>query len=67
MINPSKEQEEEWSTQRKLWFARFCWVNRYRKAPSGITWAERFEKNEGVNLYEYARERMKAKESQQSS
>lgn len=27
MLNPSKEQEEEWAYQRRLHFARYCWLN----------------------------------------
>lgn len=52
---------------RRYYFARHCWVRQYEPAPCGLTWAEVFERNEGVKLHHYARERMKAKESQSPS
>ena len=62
MINPSKEQEEKWAKDKQYHFARFCWVNRNRKAPkSGVTWGELFERKEGINLHRYANLRMKEK------
>ena len=62
MINPSKEQEEKWAKDRRYHFARFCWINRHRKAPkSNITWGQVFERNEGVNLHHYANLKMKEK------
>ncbi len=52
----------ELDKDRRYYFARYCWVHQYKLAPSGLTWAEVFERNEGVKLHAYARERMKAKE-----
>ena len=58
MLNPSKEQEEEWHEQRRYHFARFCWVNQYKsiQCRDGVwrTWAEIFLKNEGITLWRYA-------------
>ena len=55
MINPSKEQEEQWAKDRRYHFARFCWIRRHKIAPSGLTWGEVFGKNEGISLHKYAR------------
>ena len=43
-----RQQEE-----RRLWFARKCWVDRHKMAPSGITWGEVFAKKEGMTLDEF--------------
>ena len=61
MINPSKEQEEQWAKDRRYHFARFCWIRRHKIAPSGLTWGEVFGKNEGISLHKYARSKMKEK------
>ena len=66
MLNPSKEQEEEWARLRQYHFARFCGVNRHRKAPkSQLTWGQVFERNEGIKLHSYARSKMKEKQRNQ--
>jgi hypothetical protein len=66
LVNPSKEQEEQWAKDRRYHFARFCWVNRHRKAPkSQLTWGQVFERNEGIKLHSYARSKMKEKQRSQ--
>jgi hypothetical protein len=67
MLNPSKEQEEEWAYQRRLHFARYCWLNQYKTLNvrgEVLTWAQIFEKREGIPLHKYARERMDEREQQ---
>ena len=43
-----REQED-----RRLWWARKCWVNRYKSTSKGITYGELFEKTEGLTLDQY--------------
>jgi len=44
---------------RRLHFARFCWVHRRDMTPTKrVTWGERFEYMEGISLDEYAKERI---------
>ena len=54
MLNPSKEQEEEWAEQKLLHFARFCWINRHKvhlcRDNVRRTWAQIFLKNHGIHL-----------------
>ena len=38
---------------RRYWFARWCYKNRDKHAPSGHTWLERFNQMEGVSLESY--------------
>jgi hypothetical protein len=67
LLNPSKEQEEEWASQRRLHFARYCWLNQYKTLNvrgEVLTWAQIFEKREGIPLHKYARERMDEREQQ---
>ena len=63
MLNPSKEQEEEWAEQKLLCFARFCWVNRHKvqtcRDNVQRTWAQIFLKNHGINLDVYAADRIR--------
>jgi len=61
LLNPSKEQEEEWAADRRLHFARFCWLNQRRGLEvrgEYLTWEQIFDRNEGVLLRVYARDRM---------
>ena len=61
MLNPSKEQEEQWAADRRLHFARFCWLNQRRGLEvrgEYLTWEQIFDRNEGVLLRVYARDRM---------
>jgi len=67
LLNPSKEQEEEWAYQRRLHFARYCWVNQHKRLQvrgEELTWAQIFERKEGISLYKYARDRMDEREQQ---
>ena len=67
MKNPSKEQEEEWAADRRLHFARFCWLNQNKGMEvrgEYLTWAQIFEKREGISLHKYARDRMDEREQQ---
>jgi len=57
MLNPSPEQEREWAEDRRLHFARFCWLNKYRVAPSGKIWRDVFFEKEGILLDVYAKQR----------
>jgi hypothetical protein len=34
-------------------FAKYCWNNRHKYAPSGKTWREVFNQKEGVDLDMY--------------
>ena len=65
-----KDQYEKDQENRRLCFARFCWVHRYELTPSKkSTWEQRFEEMEGISLSRYAGERMRErsrKEKQQS-
>ena len=55
-----KAKFDEEQADRRLHFARFCWVHRNDMTPTkGVTWGERFEEMEGISLDNYARERMK--------
>jgi len=54
LLNPSKEQEREWQEERRRLFAKYCWANSSKAAPSGLTWAEVFKKVEGMSLGQYA-------------
>ena len=38
---------------RRYWFARWCYRNRNKIAPSGNTWEEVFKLKEGVTLLDY--------------
>ena len=38
---------------RRYWFARWCYRNRRKHAPSGNTWEEVFKLKEGVDLRDY--------------
>jgi len=61
LLNPSKEREEEWAADRRLHFARFCWLNQRRGLEvrgEYLTWEQIFDRNEGVLLRVYARDRM---------
>ena len=60
MTGFSREKYEREQAERRLHFARFCWVNRDKMTPkSRVTWEERFEQMEGISLNDYAKERMK--------
>ena len=48
-----REEFDRQSEERQLFFARFCWLNKNKTAPSGLTWAQVFEKKEGITLREY--------------
>jgi hypothetical protein len=65
-----KEDWEKDQENRRLCFARFCWVRKYELTPSKkCTWQERFEEMEGISLSRYAGERMRErsrKEKQES-
>jgi hypothetical protein len=39
----------------RLHFARYCWINRQKKAPSGEKWGKVFEQKWGMTLKEYER------------
>ena len=55
-----KEQYEKDQENRRLCFARFCWVRKYELTPSKkCTWQERFEEMEGISLSRFAGERMR--------
>ena len=61
MTKTFKEQEEEWAYQRRLHFARYCWINKHKRLQvrgEYLTWAEIFERNERISLRTYARDRM---------
>jgi len=67
LLNPSKEQEEEWAYQRRLHFARYCWLNKNKSIEvrgQWLNWAQIFERNEGIPLHKYARDRMDEREQQ---
>jgi len=67
LLNPSKEQEEEWAESRRLHFARFCWLNQRRGIEvrgEYLTWEKIFDRKEGVLLRTYARERMAERRQQ---
>jgi len=38
---------------RRYWFARWCYRNRHKIAPSGIPWDGVFKQREGIPLVEY--------------
>jgi len=62
-----KEQEEEWAYQRRLHFARYCWLNQHKTLNvrgEVLNWAQIFERKEGISLYKYARDRMDEREQQ---
>ena len=44
------EDEQE---NRRYWFARHCHMYGSTLAPSGISWDDVFERNEGITLKEY--------------
>ncbi len=46
---------------RRYWFARWCYRNRNKIAPSGNTWEEVFKLKEGVSLDEYIKFSIKNK------
>lgn len=54
MLNPSKEQQEEWRKHKMLCNARYCWRNRHRYCPTGGTWGQKFEEWYSMSLDEYA-------------
>lgn len=54
----SKEERQALQDELILHFARYCWINRVKFAPSGRTWAEVFEKKSGINLYEYKEQKV---------
>jgi len=59
-FNNWEEKYNRDQADRRLHFARFCWVHRNDMTPTkGVTWGERFEEMEGISLDNYARERMK--------
>jgi len=57
--NPTPEQEKKWAEDRRLHFARFCWLHMYERAPSGKIWKQVFFEKEGINLDTYAANRIK--------
>ena len=70
MTKTFKEQEEEWAYQRRLHFARYCWINQHKKLNvrgEVLTWAQIFERKEGISLYNYARDRMDEREQQRQT
>lgn len=49
-----KEKFAQLQEERRLHFARFCWVNRRKMAPSGKgTWGDIFYQKEGLTLDEF--------------
>ena len=67
LLNPSKEQEEEWAYQRRLCFARYCWLRKHKRVlvkGGYFTWAEIFERNEGISLYRYSQDRIDERKQQ---
>ena len=57
MTGFSREKSEREQAERRLHFARFCWVNRDKMTPkSRMTWEERFNQMEGVSLRDYIKE-----------
>ena len=67
MTKTFKEQEEEWAYQRRLHFARYCWLNQHKTLNvrgEVLTWEQIFEKKEGISLRQYARDRMDEREQQ---
>ena len=55
-----REQED-----RRLWWARKCWVNRYKSTSKGITYGELFEKTEGLTLDQYKEQKQNEKAGKQ--
>lgn len=51
------ELYKEQQRHRRLCFARWCWARRNVVAPSGVTWADVFARNEGLTLHEYGERR----------
>jgi len=54
MLNPSKEQQEEWEQQKMLCNERYCWRNRNKLCPTGGTWGQKFKSWYKMSLDEYA-------------
>ena len=46
---------------RRYWFARWCYDNKNKYAPSGYTWEEVFKLKEGISLDEYIKFSIKNK------
>ena len=49
--NPKLLEDEQ--ENRRYWFARHCHKYGSTLAPSGISWDDVFERNEGITLKEY--------------
>ncbi len=47
------EQSLNENSSRRRMFAKYCWNNRHKHAPSGKTWREVFNQKEGVDLDMY--------------
>jgi hypothetical protein len=59
-----REKFDQQQIERRLWFARHCWVRRYESVPGkDYTWGESFEKKEGMSLDEYKILRSKIKDN----
>ena len=67
MINPSKEQEEEWEEEKKISFGLYCWKRKSQSGPSGVSWSAIFEKQWGIPLEEFAaQQRQRQKEKREA-
>lgn len=58
--NHCEELEAKWASDKMLHFARFCWLNKFKTAPSGKIWRDVFYEKHGMHLDIYAKERKKA-------
>jgi len=52
-IEHTKERSAELHKDLILHFARFCWINQTKKAPSGKLWRDVFTEKSGMTLYQY--------------
>ena len=52
-IEHTRERSAELYDDLILHFARFCWRNQHKRAPSGKLWRDVFQDKSGMTLYQY--------------
>ncbi len=60
-----REKFDQQQAERKLHWARFCWLNRYKLTSKGITYGELFEKTGGISLDQYKEQKQNEKARKQ--
>ena len=56
-IEHTRERSAELYDDLILHFARFCWRNQHKRAPSGKLWRDVFTDKSGLTLHQYKEQR----------